>query len=538
MRAVSIVFGAFSCWLFGAQVLAQQGDRQLVVVRSQPSVLQLVAAFDAQLVRPANLDFARDRSGRSIVEARSAAERPAAVSVSDFQWRCIAEDPASCLQWSGGPVAVAVQDEPMSLGTGFVVDAAGTLLTNQHVISPELQAASPVALRAFANADLRQAMLGIRRLVGAAAPRDLLGALEGSLVPWLLSHYEVRGVSLREVRVTTHLRPRALGIRLRLQAEPTPPAEQDWKESTVPCQVLVTGEVYPGRDVAVLRAADLADKLISLPLGDSRRTFPGTRIVALGFPGAAAETYGVDADAARFRVIAHEGIVDQRLPVKGGWEAFHMTADTNHGDSGGPVLDESGHVIAMTVAGNPNAPAQNLSIPIEIAKQQLQRAGVEPGRNKVTETWNRACDELQANRVAPALALFEEVNRLQGGWVLGGAGGGQASEMIVMCRRELGLPEGGAPNGGLRPRGLVPAGTPNPVRPPGESQPHPGLATTPKIVPQVGVPRPLQLAAKPAPESWWDTAWQFYGALPLTMQILIPLLLVAGAAGVLRRMFR
>jgi S1-C subfamily serine protease len=521
MRAVTLLLGAFSCQLLGAGVHAQQGGRQLVVPRAQPSVLQLVSAFDARVTRPANLDWAADRSGQSVVQARYAAARPTDVSAAEFAWQCIAEDPGRCLRLSGGPTSFMVQDLPMSSGTGFVVDAAGTLLTNQHVIAPELLANDPDALGAFAAEDMHEMLRSVVRLVGAPAPRELLGALDATLLPWLLSTYRVSDITLHEVRVTTHLKPQALGMRLRLQVTPAAP-QPDWKQSTVPCQVLVTGEVYPGRDVAVLRAADLADKLISLPLGDSRRTLPGTRIVALGFPGAAAETYGVDADAARFRVIAHDGIVDQRLPVKGGWEAFHMTAHTNHGDSGGPVLDESGHVIAMTVAGNPRAPAQNLSIPIEIARQQLQRANVVLWRNKVTETWNHACDELQANRVAEALPLFEEVNRLQGGWVLAGVGGlgtSQASDMIQMCRRELGLPEVGSLPVGVAPKpraGLVPA--------------------PPSLGPQAAAPKPLLVRTTSAEEPWWETVWSAYRGLSLPLQVVLPIALLAGVFELLRRL--
>lgn len=519
MRAVSWLFGAFASLLLAVEVVAQQAARQLTVARAQPSVLRLVSAFDARVTRPSSLDWATDRSGRPVVQARQAAALAAGGAPAEAAWQCLAEDPGSYLAFGGAPSSFAVEDLPIASGTGFVVDAAGTLLTNQHVIDPELVAGDPDALASFAAEDLRGVLRGVVRLVGATPPPGLTDALDATLVPWLLSHYAVGDVTLHEVRVTTHLQPRTVGVRIQqLRITPAAAPQPDWKQSTVPCQVLVTGQVYPGRDVAVLRAATLADKLISLPLGDSRCTFPGTRIVALGFPGAAADTPGVDADAARFRVIAHDGIVDQRLPVVGGWEAFHMTAHTNHGDSGGPVLDESGQVIAITVAGNPNAPAQNLAIPIEIARQQLQRANVVPGRNQVTETWNRACDELQANRTAKALPLFEEVSRLQGGWALGGAGSSQAGEMIQLCRRELGLPEVTVLPSGV---GLLP---------------RPGSAPAPGARAPAGSPKPLLLRSSPAPESWWDTAWRVYGDLSLGLQVLIPLALLAGLIGLVRRL--
>jgi serine protease Do len=153
-------------------------------------------------------------------------------------------------------------------------------------------------------------------------------------------------------------------------------SNQKNRDLSVPAEIKAKGEVFPGKDVAVLKV-NLPDTLICLPLGDSDTIQPDTVVHAMGYPGAAI-LRGAMKEEAGYRVIVHEGRIDARLPMSGGWEGFHMTAETNHGDSGGSVLDDSGHVIALNVAGNDQAPAQNIAIPINMAKAFLTQAGVQP----------------------------------------------------------------------------------------------------------------------------------------------------------------
>ena len=425
----------------GPSPAAQKSNLELVVARAQPSVLQVISSFDFTLTRPAQIGLRAGADGKALVTtefaaAKAAGKAGAAAKLAAFAWQRIANDPARYLLMTGAQTTFVVKDQPCSTGTGFVVDGAGTLLTNLHVISPELlQGNQDVWLPGTAQ-DVDGLVQGIGKVLGGEPTEEVAAPFEQKLVPWLLTKYQCTAIQLNEVRIATHLVPNLLSPRV-LGLKPAPKPQAAWKNSTVACEVLAKGEVFPGKDVAVLRAKALATRLISLPLGDSSRVLLGSKVFALGFP-VAAVIEGVDPYAARFRVIAHDGIVDQRLPMLTGWDAFHMTANINHGDSGGPVVDEQGRVIAITVAGNPNAAAQNLAIPIDIAKVFLAQSGVLPVANPVTKTWNQACDELQARRYAKALPLFEEVNRLQSGVLISGwKDSGQATTMIQHCRDQI-----------------------------------------------------------------------------------------------------
>ena len=495
-----------------------QQPLQIAVLRAQPSVLQAIAAFDFTFARRGQIRLRSGAGGLSLLdeEYRAAQDTlPAGSTQLQFRWRCIARAPGRYLEITGPLASFKVVDQPFSLGTAFVVDAAGTLLTNQHVLATEMVPEDPAQLASFLEEDVQNFVRAVIELAGGQPPDSELPVLDRSLIAWLLTNYERTGVQRNEVRIATHLQPVAKPLRL-LSIKPAP-ALPDWKQSTVPCEVLVTGKVYPGKDVAVLRASSLASRLISLPLGDSSRFPLGSNIYALGFPGAAVVP-GVDAQAARFRVIAHDGIVDQRLPLQTGWEAFHMTANINHGDSGGPVIDEKGNVIAINVAGSQTAVAQNLAIPINLAKEFLAQAKVITiGRNEVTKTWYEACAALQAGRYADALPLFENVEKLQGGSALAGnlpgnlagnlpgnlagnKGGSQASEMIELCRQESGA-----------------------------SGKRIGIG----IGVGVGTGKPSPAGTSPATD-WWSTAWRVVRDLSLPQQILIGVLLLGVLGGALK----
>lgn len=502
MRHAHIVTAGFLILLAACDgATVPEPKRQLVVARAQPAVLQVISSFDVTLARLSDIGLQNGVDGKSVIAsgfaaARAAGRLAAGATQAQFGWQQIAADPERCLRMAGKQVSFVVRDRPYSTGTAFVIDDRGTLLTNQHVIAAEMLGNDGAALASFALEDVAGLMNALVKLVGGPPPNELDTALDETLLPWLLTKYSCTDVRLHEARIATHLLPGVLPVKS-LRVRPAPPSPE-WKKSTVACEVLATGEVFPGKDLAVLRAPSLASRLISLPLGDSDRFILGSNVYALGFPGAAVSDV-VDADAARFRVITHDGIIDQRLPMKAGWETFHMTANINHGDSGGPVIDENGRVVAITVAGNERAPAQNVAIPINIAKTFLAQNKLTLGASgKVTETWQRACDAVQRERYAEALPLFEEVDRLQAGWMfVGSRGGGQATEMIQHCRRELGLPvlEGKVGLGGL-----------------------------------VGNPAP-------AATGWWPAIWKAVSDLPLYQKLMLGLVLLS-ALGVLFKVLR
>ncbi len=120
-------------------------------------------------------------------------------------------------------------------------------------------------------------------------------------------------------------------------------------------------------DLALLRVADVAD-LPSLHLGAADAVAELAEVVVCGFPlGAALATEKKDYPA----VSVNAGSVTS-LRLKGGQLQFiQIDAALTFGNSGGPVLDDTGKVIGVVVSGRPGT-GINQSIPVNILDRFLK----------------------------------------------------------------------------------------------------------------------------------------------------------------------
>ena len=64
-----------------------------------------------------------------------------------------------------------------------------------------------------------------------------------------------------------------------------------------------------------------------------------------------------------------------------------MSAAIDHGDSGGPVVNRRGQVIGINVGMAAEQGKLTLAIPIDVAKEFLESAGVTPDVGPLTQTW-------------------------------------------------------------------------------------------------------------------------------------------------------
>ncbi|GMG82441.1 hypothetical protein LNKW23_16540 [Paralimibaculum aggregatum] len=150
-------------------------------------------------------------------------------------------------------------------------------------------------------------------------------------------------------------------------------------------------------DLAVLDIGGPVDGLADLPLAEAPPRI-GAEIIAMGYPtglramlaqsgdafvaALQAEAQSLDlegvaarlAEAGHIRPLASRGIVGQISP-----EAVVFDAETTHGGSGGPLLDLSGHVVAIQSAIVPEFGGSNLGVPaVELRRllDTLESAGV------------------------------------------------------------------------------------------------------------------------------------------------------------------
>jgi S1-C subfamily serine protease len=123
--------------------------------------------------------------------------------------------------------------------------------------------------------------------------------------------------------------------------------------STKPARVETTA---PEFDIAILRVPTANDAQRALPLGTAVRARPGQEVIVLGTP------MGLQNTVTR-------GIVSALRQV-GSVTLVQTDAAVNPGNSGGPVLDREGNVIAIATMGLKSAATQGLSFAVAIDHAQ------------------------------------------------------------------------------------------------------------------------------------------------------------------------
>jgi hypothetical protein len=431
---------------------------ELIVLRSQPSVFKVFAYGDILATYPKEVKLRTDR-----IEREYASQPQGAESKAQFIWRRIAGDPNSYLEASAEKVRLALENEAYAAGTAFAVSREGILLTNAHMFEdPTPKFWEPLHLLKQPYVDFLEDL--VQAIGERPSPANLEGASD-AVEHWYFSMASTSG-KFRELRLAlkygvdgsnieeVSLGKKVLGgdflshqppaPKVYTNKAPLPPfpngqphahrfVKPELEPVTRPLKLLAIGGSFPGEDVAVLQvvldAEDMvgfrtdqqSDRLICLPLGDSDLVLPGSQVRALGFPGKAYFAAAMD-PSAEMQVSSRNGEIGQTKRLKGGLDVFEMTAEIDHGDSGGPVLDKDGNVIAITVAAPPanddgsiSLAGHKLAVPINIARKYLRQAGITPDRGAAGQLWDESLRGFNQHKFADALRTLETLRLMQEG---------------------------------------------------------------------------------------------------------------------------
>jgi hypothetical protein len=172
-------------------------------------------------------------------------------------------------------------------------------------------------------------------------------------------------------------------------------------------QLMTHGQGTPGRDVAVLKAAGgpfVSLATVAAPPGQ------GAALTVIGYPcrcesGAAFDPTQV------LRPVVTSGTARERVAMPGGWSALGTDARIEHGNSGGPVLDDAARVVGLatfTDAASAGTP-RSFAVPTAVADQFTVQAHVRPAQGSLSQHYERAVSEFRQDHFRAALPLFRQV---------------------------------------------------------------------------------------------------------------------------------
>ncbi len=447
----------------------------MVTLRGQPAVFVVAVEADVEAEYPksATLDLRAIREDLGTVKGAEGA----ALTDADRAWILLGNNPDKYLRASEERVRSTISGAVAQKGSAFAISREGILLTNAHVVTLAVERHSPDNWSLIQPSIVEDCQTFERALGVAGLGDGDVRTIMAGLFRWYAPRVEVVASRSRSIRVVLDfkvnqakasalLRQRGLIEAISLKPE----------EISVPATVLALGEPMPGKDVAVLKVtfapeeqarlvkisrerklppgtleawlSDIqGDRLICLPLGNSEDVLPQDRVQALGLPANAFNADAMEAEA-RFRVSSRGGQFSQSKRMKAGWDAFEMTAAINHGDSGGPVLDTQGRVIAINVGAASQEPgAICMAVPINVAKEYLAKAGVKPDPGPLSILWEKALRLYAKGEYQACYDQVQAVIRMQKGSPLANRKDREASyyvwDMAGRCLQKLGkIPNG------------------------------------------------------------------------------------------------
>lgn len=246
--------------------------------------------------------------------------------------------------------------EPMTaqfLGTGFVVNSEGYIVTNAHVVDVKEQTTRDYFWQEYA-----------RELYDYI--QDQGGGLEDW---WAIFNYVERYAKIENVKHKISV----------FRPEVKEGSFEDLFARGHKAELTKLGQPFPeqGKDVAVIKIDK--SNMQSLPLGDGSGVKQGQRVFVLGYPAIADLN-----ESSLTRPTYTTGIVSAiKRSSQGDYDVVQIDAAISGGNSGGPVVDEYGNVIGIATFGAVESQGYNFILPIKLAKEYLVELGIDYTKGKI-----------------------------------------------------------------------------------------------------------------------------------------------------------
>lgn len=310
--------------------------------------------------------------------------------------------------------------ETGSIGSGFVINPEGYILTNGHVVKTPEKLLALLAIASAADQMLKDIVRAELESNYGYSPSDqeLEAALpqmiqnlggKDALIAQLYQASQAGELKIEKTKTDVYVQqgvfvsgkkiPLDKGMKADIRAV-------DFEGFTE------EGEVT-GKDIAILKVS--GSNLPTVVLGDSSKVQVGDKIYVVGYPGAPTFQTFLSQES-RLEASMTSGIISALKTMKDGSQVFQTDAALTHGNSGGPAFNEKGEVIgiASMVAIEEGKQKYGFSYlrPSNIAKEFLSEKNIQNVQGTTDEHYKKGLGYYEKELYRKAIKEFETALRL------------------------------------------------------------------------------------------------------------------------------
>ncbi len=247
-------------------------------------------------------------------------------------------------------------EEPIStvfVGSGFLVDPRGYIVTNAHVVNVSEDRVGDVVWERYSQ----QLYDNVYSALSADTEQETIDYYYSKLLNFVSENGSLNDLTYK------------IAVFDPKQTEGT---YEDYVDKGFYAQLKKVGEPYPavGKDIAILKIDKEGYK--ALTLGSTKSLKPGSKIYVLGYP-AIADINEEGYTQATFT----SGIVSAfKKSSQGDYDVIQIDANSSGGNSGGPAFNEYGEIVGIATFGSEVKEGYNWILPVEFAKEFLDELNV------------------------------------------------------------------------------------------------------------------------------------------------------------------
>ncbi|MFI6513112.1 trypsin-like peptidase domain-containing protein [Streptosporangium sp. NPDC050855] len=372
-----------------------------LAARTHPAVQLTSVSYTADVAVPtpvANLDAIKGLTQQGVAAVQTGKISSDERSIYRWVVQQMAKNPGR--YFSPGGRERVVEATAGGLCTGWWVTPDGYMVTAAHCVGQEETAlAKTFATQALTKINEKDAADLVAELGDVASDEEILRTAAKIFQVWNADNIKIRNVQS------------SLSL---LQSLPGGGVDKTTK--TVPLELVAKGTVYPGKDVAILKANGQSN-LPTVPLGEDSDVRVGDTLYISGFPGTVTQTSIFNIES-KLDPAFTEGPYNATRQTPEGVPYIQTQAPSYPGNSGGPVFGRNGKVIGILVGGliqqdGGSTEGESFVLPVSVVKEKLNEKNIKPARSATTTAYNEALDLFFRNRYSDALPRFREVQALQ-----------------------------------------------------------------------------------------------------------------------------